>query len=489
MTTFPPNQPDGDFASPIEQMPVEEPRRAASMTLRGDDVRQSRAASMEAANQSLADALRITYRLLQVVMVALAGLFFLSGFQQVNEGETGIRVTLGKVSDSSLAPGFRFSLPYPLGEVLKVQTGQRRLELDTSFWFFVPPENRGKPLSQLGLGNSSLRPGQDHALLTGDGNIAHARLSVVYRRENPVDFAANLSEGAEESIVRSAVERATVQVVSMLTIDDLMKRSTDSEVGGAGVAPGRESGMESRIRTLSQATLDTVKSGLSIDQIVVNDATPPLRVRADFARVQTAVTAAETARQRAEQERTRILNGAAGSAHRPLLDLIDDYEKQLELAQRDEADRTLGLIMDVLDGTLDGANATIAEREYPDVRISGEAAKLISSAGEYRSTVVTRAQALSRTFKAKREQYLANPSVFVSSEWVDAYREMLKKDSVEVFWAPPDTQLLSLRLTSDPKRAREMETAIKRREAEENWRIRAAMQAGSAGSSTTQPEQ
>ena len=42
-------------------MPVEAPRRAASLTLREDDARTDRAVSMEAANKSLADALRIEY--------------------------------------------------------------------------------------------------------------------------------------------------------------------------------------------------------------------------------------------------------------------------------------------------------------------------------------------------------------------------------------------------------------------------------------------
>jgi len=70
----------------VDAMPTES-RRSASLVLREDNVREQRAVSMEAANQSLADALRFTYRILQVLMVLLAGLFVFSGFQQVRSEE------------------------------------------------------------------------------------------------------------------------------------------------------------------------------------------------------------------------------------------------------------------------------------------------------------------------------------------------------------------------------------------------------------------
>lgn len=517
----PGDQLEGGFGggAPTERMPVETPRRAASLTLRGEEALERRAASMDAANQSLADALRITYRLLQVVMVALIALFVFSGFQQVTEGETGIRITLGKIDGGKLEPGFRFSLPYPLGKIEKVQTGQRRLDLNNSFWFFVDKQNEAKPLSQLAQGGGgALKPGRDHSLLTADNNIVHAKLSVVYRCEDPAKFLGSLDPRFEEAIIRASVERATVAVVSTVTIEEVLKRSAeaaaeappavaaaapdapgapagDAEPAPAAAPPavtaapraglGRETVIESRIRRAAQESLDALGAGLTLEQVVISDATPPLVVRKDFARVQSAVSAAESERQRAEQERTRTLNEAAGSAYRPLLDLIDAYERLLEGGKKDEAEDALATIGDVLEGKLDGMGVSIAGTSYGEVRISGDAARLIGAAEEYRATVATRAQSQARTFLAKREQHRANPTVFLTSELTDAYKAFLSNPTVELFQLPSGTSPLSLKLTPDPKIARDIEAEVKRRETEANWRLREALRESAASRSTT----
>jgi hypothetical protein len=76
------------------------PRRAASITLSGTGVAGDTASLMDPANQSLAEALKISFRIVQLAMVVLAALFVFSGFQTVEENEKGIRVTLGKKGES-----------------------------------------------------------------------------------------------------------------------------------------------------------------------------------------------------------------------------------------------------------------------------------------------------------------------------------------------------------------------------------------------------
>ena len=60
--------------------------------------------AMDPANQSLGEALRLSYRLLQVAIVGLIITFLFSGFQTVQEGMSGIRTIFGKISES---PGKR----------------------------------------------------------------------------------------------------------------------------------------------------------------------------------------------------------------------------------------------------------------------------------------------------------------------------------------------------------------------------------------------
>src|SRR5436190_19042654 len=78
--------------SPALQSPT--PRRAGSMTLR-EGVQGPGTSPLDPANQSLADALRVMMRLLQVTMLILAILYLGSGMHRVNEGERGIQLLFG----------------------------------------------------------------------------------------------------------------------------------------------------------------------------------------------------------------------------------------------------------------------------------------------------------------------------------------------------------------------------------------------------------
>lgn len=451
--------------APIEEMPVEEPRRAASLTLRTDEARESRAVSMEAANRSLADALRITYRLLQLVMIALVVLFLFSGFQQVNQAETGIRVDLGRIQSERLEPGFQFSWPYPIGEIIKVERGNRSIQLDESFWPELSAEERRRSISELGYGPGALRPGRDGALITGDRNLVHAQFTVVYNRANPIAFVRNLDPGSERSLIRTSVERAAVTVVATTPIEDLLKRGL-----GGDAAAQRENSVEAQVRRLAQDTLDTLESGLQINQVLLRAAIPPLRVRQEFDKVQSAE--AESARQREQAlgERNRRLNEIAGSAHLPLLDLIDKYEAALELNDEPEADRLLDLITDVLSGRLDGQGVAIDGVTYDSVRLSGEVSAMLSDARQYSSTVVQRSQRQAETFRVKLEQYRANPRVFLSAEWSEAITAFIDRPTNEVFLMPEDT-ILEILGNSDPDLARQRETERYTRDVEANPRL------------------
>ncbi|MBL8747115.1 MAG: hypothetical protein JNK58_12265 [Phycisphaerae bacterium] len=466
---------DGEFRLPddvssgepgVEQMPVEEPRRAASLTLRTDQIREERIASMEAANRSLADALRITYRLIQVVMVALVVLFLFSGFQQVNQSESGIRIEFGKVISDNLEPGFQFSLPYPLGEIVKIEKGNRTVDVDGTFWPDMPPEQRRRPISEMGSGSDSLDPAKDGSLLTADSNIAHAQFSVVYVRARPAEFVKNLSgEEFEGPIVRAAVERGAVHVASSVPIDDLLKP-------GSGTGAG-ENGVESRIRRLAQETLDAMGSGLEIQQVSMRSATPPLFVRRDFNQVQIAESNAGKVREQALGERSKLLNQGAGTANEALLDLIDAYEAAVELNETEKAEGILAQFDRVLEGGANGVNVEINGKVYSDLRMSGEVARMIADAQQYRSTVVQRSQRQAEMFRAKLQQYRANPSVFLTGALADGINQLLAQPNIEQsFWLPRNGLPFDLRLTTDPAVARDRERQKYEKDVENNPRVR-----------------
>lgn len=466
-------------ASPLVEMPVEVPRRAASLTLRSDDVRQSRAASMELANKSLADALRLTYRLLQVVMVVLIALFAFSGVRKVDQAEKGVRVTLGKLTAADLEPGVHFSLPYPLGQIMKVGTSQQQMNVDESFYPRLSPEQLRLPPGELGSGDI-LRPGVDGSLITGDSNLAHARFGVTYHRENPAELIQALAEGQETALVKAAVERAAVMVIAEVTLDDILKRHS-ANAGTAGGAGAVGSEIEDRVRRAAQSTLDEMASGLRIDTVSLRDETPPLRTRQSYQAVQTAESKAATDRETAEKFRAAMLSSAAGSAYPVVLALMDEYERQTDAGDSAGAEATLTTLHALFDGTFKGETLTVNGRTFKgatELSVKGAVSALMADAESYRSTVERDAQSRASAFIAKREQYLANPRIFIAREWSEAMKTFTSSNLVQSLMLPEDVAKYVLRLSEDPDIARGQQSAAQRKLLEENPAWKAAMEAG-----------
>ncbi|MFM9957172.1 MAG: SPFH domain-containing protein [Phycisphaerales bacterium] len=476
MSTNDPTNLGGDIDPAQIEMPVESPRRAASLTLRSEDVRQARAASMELANKSLGDALKLTYRLLQVLMLVLLALFAFSGVRKIDQAERGVRTTLGKLDASDLEPGVHFSLPYPLGQIVQVSTAQNKLDLDESFYPFLSKDDRLRPPGELGMGGA-LRPGTDGSLITGDSNLAHARFGVAYHRDNPSAFVQSLADGAESSLVRAVVERAAVRVIAEISLDDILKRNS-ANLGTAGGAGSVGSEIEDRVRRTAQSALDEMNSGLRIDSVSLRDETPPLWTRQSYQAVQTAESKAATDRENAEKDRAKLLNEAAGAAYPLVLGLIDEYERQIDSADNAGAEKTLEVLQGLMDGSYKGGPITINGQAFEPVKVEGRSAALISEAESYRSTVERSAQTRAAGFTAKREQFLANPRVFVTREWSEAMREFLNSPIVESQFIPGDTAKYVLRLSADPEIAKAMQAAEQRRKMEENPAYRRALGAG-----------
>jgi len=418
--------------------------------------------SMDPAQQSLAEALRITFRVIQLVMLLLVVLFLASGFDTVSEGERGVRLTFGKVQESDLPPGRQFHLPYPMGELVKVSTGQRTLSIDRAFYPDLSPGQLAQPIEALAGRKQTLQPGRDGSLVTGDGNIAHARWTVQYRVDDVARFVENLHREDVDAIVRSAVRRGVVQTVAGLSIDQFLKQSLASTIAAEGEAVAAAS-IESRVRAIAQETLDAMRSGLRIDRVTLDDRIPPVRVYAEFQSVSTAEAQAATVREQALRGRRQLLNSVAGAAHEELIALIDDYEVALAANNADEAEQTLARILAVIDGAPLGDN---------EETISGDVTRTINDARRYRTNIRNQAQTTAARFEAKLAQYRTNPSVFIANEWTAAYRSFLALSSAEVFPIPPRSSALELILNSDPDIARELEAQRNREQAERNLESR-----------------
>ena len=397
--------------------------RAASVRFdrRGDSVHTNNRARMDAANQSLADALKITYVFLQFGMLLLVFLFLVSGVQRVNEGERGISVRLGKPTQTNIEPGPHFTFPYPIGEMIRVGEGAVEVPMATDFMPNRPgslsdDDLLNAPLSGFNS-NGRLNPAQDSMILTADQNIAHAQFRVNYHRSDHREYVENIRPEDEGPIVRLLVRRAVVHTMAETTIDDLLKTSAES--------------IGARIQEIAQRSLDELDTGITIDRVVLVRKSPPMFLSDRFASVQSAAQNAGKEREDALLQREQMLNEIAGRASGVLIDMINEYERLTELGATDESEALLAQIDSVMMGGEIEWNG-----EPTTALVSGEVSEILQNAQAQASSRVSRAIADLEQFRAKQAQFEANPTVMIARDWASAMAAFLNKDFVSTMYLP-----------------------------------------------------
>jgi len=404
--------------------------------------------SLEAAQRSLTDALRITFGVVWAVLIALIGLFLASGFQQVGESERGVTLRFGKVVRENVGPGYTWAWPYPIGEVVRVDVGQRSLDLEGDFWPDLTEGQKRRPLQELAGRKRQLTPGKDHANLVAGGAMAHTQWRMLYSVEDPARYARALAAGQEEAIVRGLLDQAVVESLAAVTVDELL-----------GQSAGAVAALERRVRLRVQELFDQLDAGLRVDQVVLRQRTPPLFVLESFNNVTTASAKAAQEREQALRDAQQRLTSAAGQAAPALLRLIDEYEQALDADDASRAQDALATIDRLLSGQA-------VEIDGQTVVVSGEVAQAISEARRYRTDVVAQARRRAAAFEAKLPLYRANPLVFTASEWSRAYQAFRDQGVDEAFYLPAGAANVQILLNSDPEIAKRLEEARNTAQAE-----------------------
>jgi len=396
---------------------------AATQPVMADDM----AGPLDPASQSLAEALKVSFGILKVAMVTLLIAYAFSGTFSVGSNEVALRLRFGDYvgapAERVLERGTYLAAPFPLEQVIKVDTRPVTIDLDREFWYELTGVATGDTRDSLRAGQARpLHPVRDGSLLTGDFNIAHARWSVTYRVTDPVDYITNVGKpDLGEEIVRCAIQQGIVQTVAQTPADDLLKGLVNRE---AAIA-------------VAQRRLDDMKTGFTLEALALNQVTAPMAVVKSF----DAVTTAESDRSQrivaAQQTRTRKLAETAGEAAEPLLGLIAAYEEASEAGSRQDVAAAEAAIDEALTTLLVG-----------NARIGGEAARILNAANTYRTQVVERIKADRETFERLLPQYRQNPLLVASRLWEDARQAILTGD-VETFYTVPGR--LSLKLNRDPE--------------------------------------
>ena len=291
--------------------------------------------SSDPGSKSLADALRVSFVLLAVIMAFMLVGFLLTGLQSIESNEVGIVKVFGRVVRTA-GPGLSYNWPFPIGRIEIVKTDEQQLTI-YDFWITELPKDAGKPLSQRKAPSDGLRPGWDGALLTGDRYLLHMRIDCRYAVRDAEAFRRWVRDkypervpGSEktreidpkEEMVRSAVCNAAIIAAATRTADGLQtsdRRSFSKEV--------------MRLANNTLGGEDTNKStGLVIRRIVLADSTWPLRARAEYDKVLIARQHANEMKDTAISMAEKTLRAAAGEAYTQLVGRswdVDDMDSRV----------------------------------------------------------------------------------------------------------------------------------------------------------------
>ncbi len=436
------------------------PARAGSLTLReGGPEAEDAHAMLDPANQSLSEALGILLKLIYVGVLILFVVYLFSGLRRVQEHERGVRLLFGKVVDGDLEPGLQYGPPFPFGEVVRVSQGLEEVHVRKPFWVFIQGDNPNDPNTPIDQSvdklpaTQSLKPDQggSGSLLTGDGNILHARWKVQFKRTKASEFAANMLPEQENALVMAAVQRGAVQACAQATMDRVLEEKNS---------------VAAQAKDIAQQTLDRAKSGIQIQSLAMTEATPPLWVRKNFQNVQSAVSKKQEAEEKASTDASTTLNHVAGDAAPYLIGKIDEYEAALGTNDRAKASSVLQDLSDAMSGTR-------VDFQGQSRQASGEVTTLIADARSYKAEVVSQGKSALARFQVMEEQFRQNPMLMLQREWGGAVNSFTRRRTVTQMFLPAGKagDTVQVLINQDPTIARDIDREVNEAQA------RAAMEA------------
>lgn len=210
-----------------------------------------------------------------VLAVLVGGVLIWLGFGsifQVEPEEEGVILRFGEYN-RTVEPGLNFKLPPPIEQVWIVPT-QRQLKQE--FGFRTVDADVRTTYSGQNLDDEKL-------MLTGDLNVAVVEWIAQYRVQDPYKFLFKVRN--VESTFRDVNEAVMRQIIGDRSVSEVL-------------TIGRQE-IEVEAQRLLQAKCDEYEMGIRVEQVVLQNVTPPESVKPAFDEVN-----------QAQQERERLINEA-----------------------------------------------------------------------------------------------------------------------------------------------------------------------------------
>ncbi len=378
---------------------------------------------LDAAGKSLADAFRISFTILKIIMIVLIVAFLASGFRTVDPDERALVLRFGKIrgigDGAILGPGPHWVFPYPIEEIVRIPVEKNINLAVNTFWYKetrddilgagVKPRNfRAEKLDPMVEGYCLTRSqaggpvgaGPDVAAQLikdsegSDYHIVHTKWQINYQIANVDQFFRNvyvrdvkpgqiysdIMVASIAPLLRSVVDDAIVTTMVHYTIDEALQ-SVDT--------------IPRRVQQLVQGKLEVLESGIRVVQMQLVSSTWPMQVDEAF---QAFVEASQKSAKTITEARTyaeTTLNTTGGQVAAPLCEALLD------------------------------PNSDPQQREALWAQVTGDVQEIISRAQAYQTKIVEGARASANYLRSILPGYREQPTLVARELYLAAIREVL----------------------------------------------------------------
>lgn len=218
------------------------------------------------------------------ILAVVVVFWLISGFYLVSPGENAVITRFGKWEKTQTDPGLGYRLPWPVeaASILNV-TVDRRIQIG-----FV--EGMGR--------NGKQDIPEESLMLTSDANIVDLDLVVLWNIDDAKAYQFNVAD--PEETIKKVAQSALREVVGQTELQPII-------TGNRGI-------VASQAQKIMQDTLNNYKSGVSIKQVIIQDATVHPDVLDAYEDVVAATQDAERFQNEANIYRNDIVPKARGEA-------------------------------------------------------------------------------------------------------------------------------------------------------------------------------
>ena len=373
---------------------------------------------LDVANNSLTDALGVSFSILKIIMVVLVILFISSGVFSVQSEEQALVLRLGKIrgvgESRLLGPGFHWAFPEPIDEIVRIPVKKvQSLSID-SFWYFMTEQEK--------LGQATLyvpptmNPIKDGYCLTrndsisgmesSDYNIVHSKWQLTYRIDNPERFFRNIYYRAPDpgedffDVTADMVEPLLRSMSADAIVTTMVKYSIDEAIVSNPDIPNN-------VKSLLQQKLDQIDSGITVVGMqIAGKITWPRQVDDAF-----------QASNKASQEKQKLITEAKAYSEKILNESGGPDAEQILVA-------------------LKAKDLSEEQRKSLLSRLSGSSQEQIAHARAYRTKVVEAAKASAEYLHEILPGYRERPRLVLQKIYQDAIEEVLNNAEEKIFIQP-----------------------------------------------------